>query len=110
MRGLAYRGRPAASAGHARSGAAGIHGAAHGGGGLPPVRPVVPVWATRATAAHMMVALGIDAVIVLEDDRIHGIVTTSDLAASLVEHGSAAGASATEQQPPAAEGPPEIGT
>jgi CBS domain-containing protein len=35
----------------------------------------------------MMVALGIDAVIVLEDDRIHGIVTTSDLAASLVEHG-----------------------
>lgn len=72
--------------------------------------PVVPVWATRATAAHVMVALGIDAVIVLEDDRIHGIVTTSDLAASL-EHGSAGSASAAEQQPPpAAEDPPEIGT
>ncbi len=46
----------------------------------------------------------------LEDDHIHGIVTTSDLAASLVEHGSAASASAAEQQPPVAEDPPEIGT
>lgn len=70
--------------------------------------PVVPVWATRATAAHVMLALGSDAVIVLEDDHIHGIVTASDLAASLVEPGSAA--SAAEQQPPAAEDPPEIGT
>jgi CBS domain-containing protein len=72
--------------------------------------PVVPVWATRATAAHVMLALGIDAVIVLEDDHIHGIVTTSDLAASLVKRGSAVSASAAEQHPPETEDPPEIGT
>jgi predicted transcriptional regulator len=72
--------------------------------------PVVPVWATRATAAHVMLALGVDAVMVLENDHIHGIVTTSDLAASLLEHGSAVSTSAAEQQPPAAEDPPEIGT
>jgi CBS domain-containing protein len=71
--------------------------------------PVVPVWATRATAAHVMLALGIDAVIVLEDDHIHGIVTTSDLAASLVEHGSAS-ISAADHHPPATEDPPEIST
>jgi CBS domain-containing protein len=71
--------------------------------------PVVPVWATRATAAHVMLALGIDAVIVLKDDHIHGIVTTSDLAASLVEHGSAS-ISAADHHPPATEDPPEIGT
>jgi len=71
--------------------------------------PVVPVWATRATAAQVMLALGIDAVIVLEDDHIHGIVTTSDLAASLVEHGSAS-VSAADHHPPATEDPPEIST
>lgn len=72
--------------------------------------PVVPVWATRATAAHVMLALGIDAVIVLENDHIHGIVTTYDLAASLVESASAASASTADQQPPVAEDLPEIGT
>jgi CBS domain-containing protein len=56
------------------------------------------------------VAWGIDAVIVLENDHVHGIVTASDLAASLVEQGSAVSTSAAAQQPAAAEDPPEIGT
>ncbi|MGH4011860.1 MAG: CBS domain-containing protein [Pseudonocardiaceae bacterium] len=72
--------------------------------------PVVPMWATRATAAQVMLTLGVEAVIVLEDDHIHGIVTTSDLAATLVGYPSAPGARAAEQQPPTAEDLPEICT
>jgi CBS domain-containing protein len=45
--------------------------------------PIVAVWATRATAAQVMLAMGSDAVVVLNDDRMLGIVTASDLAASL---------------------------
>lgn len=68
---------------------------------------VVSVWATRATAAQMMLALGSDAVLVVDDEHIHGIATASDLAASLVE--SAASASA-KPQPQVAEDLPEMGT
>jgi hypothetical protein len=110
MLGLAQRGRHAASAGHARSGAARIHSATHGGGCLPPARTGrASVGYPSHRNAHDA-GLGHRAVIVLEDEHIHGIVTTSDLAASLVEHRSTATASAAEQQPPAAEDPPEIGT
>ncbi|MGH4006701.1 MAG: CBS domain-containing protein [Pseudonocardiaceae bacterium] len=70
--------------------------------------PVVPVWATRGTAAQVMLALGTDAVLVLDDGHVLGIVTASDLAASLAE--PAASASAAERQRPVAEDLPEIGT
>lgn len=46
--------------------------------------PVVPVRSTRAGAAQIMLAAGSDAVIVLDNERMLGIVTASDLAASLV--------------------------
>jgi CBS domain-containing protein len=72
--------------------------------------PIVAVWATRATAAQVMVALGSDAVVVLNDDRMLGIVTASDLAASLVESASVASAGAAERQRPAAEDLPKIDT
>ncbi|HEX5349254.1 MAG TPA: CBS domain-containing protein [Pseudonocardiaceae bacterium] len=72
--------------------------------------PVVPVWTTRATAAQVMRALGSDAVLVLDDGHIHGIVTTSDLAASLVESACAASASAAELQRQVAEDLPETGS
>ena len=47
--------------------------------------PMVPVWSTRAIAAQMMLAAGSDAVVVLDHERLLGIVTAYDLAASLVE-------------------------
>lgn len=47
--------------------------------------PVVPVWSTRAIAAQMMLTAGSDAVVVLDNERLLGIVTASDLAASLAE-------------------------
>jgi CBS domain-containing protein len=47
--------------------------------------PVVPAWGTRATAAQMMLAAGSDAVVVLDNERLLGIVTAYDLAASLAE-------------------------
>lgn len=56
--------------------------------------PAVPVRATRATAAQLMLDSGSDAVLIMDDEHIHGIVTASDLAASLVE--SAASARAAE--------------
>ncbi len=72
------------------------------------------VWATRATAAQVMLALGSDAVVVLNDDRMLGIVTASDLAASLVESAvesaSVASVGAAERQRPAAEDLPKIDT
>jgi predicted transcriptional regulator len=46
--------------------------------------PMVPVWSTRAVAAQMMLATGSDAVIVSDNERLLGIVTASDIAASLV--------------------------
>lgn len=45
--------------------------------------PAVPVRSTRAVAAQMMLAARSDAVVVLENERLLGIVTASDLAASL---------------------------
>jgi CBS-domain-containing membrane protein len=45
--------------------------------------PVVPVWSTRAIAAQMMLATGSDAVVVLDNERVLGIITGYDLAASL---------------------------
>lgn len=56
--------------------------------------PAVPVRATRATAAQLMLDSGSDAVLIMDDDHIHGIVTASDLAASLVESASARAAEA----------------
>lgn len=47
--------------------------------------PVVPVRSTRAVAAQIMVATGSDAVVVLDHERLLGIITTSDLAASLAD-------------------------
>ncbi|MGH3767637.1 MAG: CBS domain-containing protein [Pseudonocardiaceae bacterium] len=47
--------------------------------------PVVPVWSTRTIAAQMMLAAGSDAVVVLDNERVLGIVTVHDLAASLAE-------------------------
>jgi CBS domain-containing protein len=47
--------------------------------------PVAPVWCTRATAAQMMLAAGSDAMVVLDNERLLGIVTAYDLAASLAE-------------------------
>jgi CBS domain-containing protein len=47
--------------------------------------PVVPVWSTRAIAAQMMLTAGSDAVVVLDNERLLGIVTASDLAESLAE-------------------------
>jgi acetoin utilization protein AcuB len=58
--------------------------------------PALSVRATRATAAQLMLDSGCDAVLIMDDDHIHGIVTAWDLAASLVE--SAAGARAAEAQ------------
>jgi CBS domain-containing protein len=76
--------------------------------------PIVAVWATRATAAQVMLALGSDAVVVLNDDRMLGIVTASDLAASLVESAvesaSVASPSAAERQRLAPEDLPKIDT
>jgi CBS domain-containing protein len=45
--------------------------------------PVVPVRSTRAVAAQVMLAACSDAVVVLDNERLLGIVTASDLAASL---------------------------
>jgi CBS domain-containing protein len=47
--------------------------------------PVVPIWSTRAIAAQVMLATGSDAVVVLDNERLLGIVTAYDLAASLAE-------------------------
>jgi CBS domain-containing protein len=47
--------------------------------------PVVPVWCTRAVAAQVMLAAGSDAVVVLDNERLLGIVTAYDLASSLAE-------------------------
>jgi CBS domain-containing protein len=45
----------------------------------------VPVWSTRAVAAQVMMAVGSDAVIASDNGRLLGIVTASDLVASLAE-------------------------
>lgn len=45
--------------------------------------PVVPVWSTRAATAGVMVALGSDVVLVLDGACVVGIVTATDLVASL---------------------------
>jgi CBS domain-containing protein len=45
--------------------------------------PMVSRQSTRAAAAEIMLAAGSDAVVVLDDERLLGIVTASDLAASL---------------------------
>jgi CBS domain-containing protein len=47
--------------------------------------PVVPVGSTRAVAAQMMLAVGSDAVVVVDNERLLGIVTAYDLASSLAE-------------------------
>jgi CBS domain-containing protein len=45
--------------------------------------PVVPVRSTRAVAAQVMLAARSDAVVVLDNEQLLGIITASDLAASL---------------------------
>lgn len=45
--------------------------------------PAAPARSTRATTAQVMVAVGSDAVLVLDGIRVVGIVTATDLAASL---------------------------
>lgn len=62
--------------------------------------PVVPVWATRSTAAQAMLASGSDAVLVLDDERLLGIVTASDLTASLAEHVSSSRQHAEQPRSP----------
>lgn len=47
--------------------------------------PEVRVWSTRAIAAQVMLAAGSDAVVVLDNERLVGIVTAYDLASSLAE-------------------------
>lgn len=47
--------------------------------------PVVPVWSTRAVAAQTMLAVDSDAVVVLDNERLLGVVTAYDLAASLAD-------------------------
>jgi predicted transcriptional regulator len=47
--------------------------------------PMVPVWSTRAVAAQVMLAAGSDAVVVSDSERLVGIVTAYDLAASLAK-------------------------
>lgn len=72
--------------------------------------PVVPVWATRATAAQAMLDSGCEVVLVLRDDHVHGIVTASDLVTSLVETASGSCASVAEPRRPVAEDVPGSGT
>jgi CBS domain-containing protein len=53
----------------------------------------VAVGSTRAAAAHAMLTSGSDAVPVLEDGRVLGIVTATDLATSLIAHPVGGGSS-----------------
>lgn len=55
--------------------------------------PAIPLRSTRAVAAQTMVATGSDAVVVLNHGGLRGIITASDLAASLAA--SATGEAAT---------------
>jgi CBS domain-containing protein len=73
-------------------------------------RPAPVGWCGRpgTPAAQVMLDSGSDAVLVLDDDHIHGIVTGSDLAVSLVDSG--ASVTAAEQQRPVAKGSPETGS
>lgn len=53
-----------------------MHDAADRGRGLPAAAPVVPARSTRATVVQMMLATASDAVVVPDNDRLLGIVTT----------------------------------
>lgn len=69
--------------------------------------PIVPAQATRAAAAEVMLALGSDAVLVLNNNHVLGIVTVSDLAASLAEPAFTARTGMAPQQSPVPDSPPE---
>lgn len=53
--------------------------------------PAIAAHDTRANAAQVMLTCGSDAVLVLRDSKVLGIVTASDLAASLVAANPAVG-------------------